>query len=97
MKVLKFQSLVPADSPHPDKDKILLYMRHGTLTAAAPGIPKDWITQEHIPCEIVCYEADGFMWTSMDIWHFETYDPPLPDDFVEVAREHYLDHLTQLR
>ncbi len=94
-KVLKFQSLIPSDVPHPDKSKIIIYMRHGKKTAAAPGIPKDWLTGEHIPCGMICYEADGYLWTSMDLWHFDKYNFPLPDEFAEMAKPHYLNHISQ--
>ena len=30
-------------------------------------------------------------------WHFETYNFELPDDFVIIAKEHYLDHVRERR
>ena len=93
MKKLEFVSLEPSTVPHPDKDKILVFMKHGFMAAVAPGIPTDILTGEHIPCEIIAYEACGYTWTSMDAWHFETYNFQLPDDFIEIAQDHYLDHI----
>ena len=93
MKKLEFLSLEPSSTPHPDKDKILVFMRQSPKTAVAPGIPKDWLTGEHIPCGMIAYEACDYYWTSMDAWHFETYNFQLPDDFVEIALTHYLDHM----
>lgn len=92
VKILKFESLEPSDEPHPDKDKIILFMRHGRMTAVAPGIPTDWITGKPIPCDMISYRGFGWYWTTMDIWHFETYNLELPRDFIEIAREHCLDH-----
>ena len=85
--------MTPSLVSHQDKDKILVFMKHGHVKSVSPGIAKDWLTGERIPCELVAYEACGFLWTSLDIWHFETYNFPLPDDFVETAKGHWLDHL----
>lgn len=93
MTNLKFLSLIPSLVPHQEKDKILVFMKHGHVFSASPGVAKDWLTGEHIPCGIEAYEACGFCWTSLDIWHFETYNFPLPEDFVEAAKGHWLDHL----
>lgn len=68
-------------------------MRHGVVVAAAPGIPKDWLTGEQIGCEMITYAAFDFYWTSIDAWHFATYNLQLPEDFIAVAREHHLDHI----
>ncbi len=93
MKKLEFLSLSPSSIPHQDKDKILVFMKHGHIFSASPGVAKNWLTGEHIPCELEAYEACGFCWTSLDIWHFETYNLSLPADFIETAKEHWLDHL----
>ncbi len=93
MKILEFVSLEPSSTPHPDKAKILVFMKHSPVKAVAPGIPKDRLTADRIPCEMICYEALGYIWTSMDTWHFEKYNFKLPDDFIEIAIEHYLDRL----
>lgn len=93
MQRLEFLSLEPSSTPHPDKERILVFMKQSTVTAAAPGIPKDLLTGARIPCEMIAYEACGYYWTSMDTWHFENYNFPLPDDFIAVAKNHYLDHI----
>ena len=93
MKKLEFLSLEPSQTPHPGKDKILVFMKHSPVKSVAPGIPKDRLTGEHIPCEMISYSAFDYYWTSMDIWHFETYNFQLPDDFAAIAEEHYLDHI----
>lgn len=92
MRKLEFLSLEPSKIPHPEKDKILVFMKQSPMISAAPGIPKDRLTGEHIPCEMIIYSACDYYWTSMDIWHFETYNFHLPDDYVAIAEEHYLDH-----
>lgn len=93
MTKLEFLSLTPSLVPHQDKDKILVFMKHGHVMSVSPGVSKDWLTGEHIPCELEAYEACGFCWTSLDTWHFETYNFPLPDDFAKTAKDHWLDHL----
>ena len=93
MTNLKFLSLIPSSVPHQEKDKILVFMKHGHVFSVSPGVAKDWLTGEHIPYGLEAYEACGFCWTSLDIWHFETYNFPLPDDFIETAKRHWLDHL----
>ena len=93
MKQLIFESMAPSNAPDPGKDKILLFMRHSPVKAASPGIAKDWLTGESIPCEICVYEACGYWWTSVDVWHYDAYNFRLPDEYVAIAREHYLDHL----
>ena len=93
MTKLKFLSLIPSSTPHQDKDKILVFMKHGHVRSVSPGIAKDCLTGDDLPCELEAYEARGFCWTSVDIWHFERYNFPLPDDFIETAKEHWLDHL----
>ena len=97
MKRLFFNSTVPTEVPYPDKDKILVFMKHGANQAAVPGIPRDMLTGETIPCEMIAYEECGYIWTSADTWHFETYNFELPDDFVIIAKEHYLDHVRERR
>ena len=92
-KQLQFESLVPSETPEPGKDRILLFMRHGKVITAASGIAKDWLTGESIPCEICVREACGYYWTSVDTWHYDTYNFRVPTDFTVVAKEHYLDHL----
>ena len=93
VKKLEFLSLVPSQTPHPDKDKILVFMKQSPVAAIAPGIPTDRLTGEHIPCGLIAYEAFDYCWTSMDAWNFENYNFPLPDDFIEIASKHYLDHI----
>jgi len=95
LKKLEFLSMKPSAIPHSDKDIILVFMKHGNAGAASPGIPKDYLTGDPIPCEMLVYEAEGYSWTSMDVWHFETYNFQRPEDYVEAAKEHYLDHLRQ--
>ena len=97
LKKLEFLSLVPSQTPHPDKDKILVFMKQSPIAAIAPGIPKDRLTGEHIPCEMIAYEAFDYCWTSMDTWHYETYNFRLPEDFIAIAKEHYLDHRKRYR
>ena len=92
---LEFESLVPSDIINPDKEKVLCFMRHGIIRAAAPGIAKNYLTGESIPVEICGYERCGYYWTSVDIWHFETYNFPLPAEFLRIAKDHYLDHLKE--
>ena len=87
MKKLEFLSLEPSQTPHPGKDKILVFMKHSPVKSVAPGIPKDRLTGEHIPCEMISYSAFDYYWTSMDIWHFETYNFQLPDDFCRQPSE----------
>ena len=93
MKKLEFMSLEPSSISHPDKEKILVFMKQSPITAVAPGIPKDRLTGESIPCGMIAHEAFDYYWTSMDTWHFETYNFSLPDDFVAIAKDHYLDHI----
>ena len=93
MRTLYFNSEIPCVIEHPDKAKILVFMRHGEMMAASPSAPKDRITGESIPVDEVIYASEGYTWTSVDTWYFDTYNFQLPDDFIQIALEHYLDHL----
>lgn len=92
-KILEFVSEVPSQIPHPDKDKILLFMKHGRVGAVAAGFARDMLTGELIPGGWCMLEACGYIWSSKDVWHFEQYNFTLPEDFILLAREHCLDHL----
>ena len=67
MKKLEFISLEPSKDPIPDKEKVLVFMKQSPIIAVAPGIPKDRLTGEPIPCEMIAHETFDYHWTSMDI------------------------------
>ena len=92
MRKLEFLSLEQSN-PQPDKDKILLFMKHSPVIASSPGISKNYLTREHLATEMTVYSAFGYYWTSADIWYYEVYNYQLPNEFVALAKEHYLDHI----
>ena len=93
VKELVFESMEPSETPDSDKDKILLFMKHSPVIAASPGVAKDKLTGKSLPVAVCVYEAYGYWWTSVDIWHYSAYNLRLPCEFIAIAKEHYLDHL----
>lgn len=57
MKELESVTLAPSQTPHPDIEKILIFMKHSPAAAIAPGFQKDEVTGERIPYEMIAYDA----------------------------------------
>ncbi|MCH5299014.1 MAG: hypothetical protein J1E96_04540 [Ruminococcus sp.] len=72
-----------SDVPHPDKEKILVFMKSADVKGVSPAILTDVISGERIKGEL-CFLASGnYNWRSDITYYFEKYNLKLPDDFVE--------------
>ena len=71
------------DTPIPNKEKVLSYMRNAEELAAATGIAKDAFTGEIIPEEWLAWGDGRYSWDTRILYHFEKYNLRLPDDFID--------------
>ena len=65
-----------------NKSKILLYLRNGEVIAAAAGRAVDILTGEKIQEEWLLFTDGVYQWDTSLIYHFNKYDIPLPQDFI---------------
>lgn len=78
------------NTPNPNKEKILWYMKRAPVSWAAPGVLRDVMTGEymHIPWHV---HSDGeYAWCSSLWYYVEKYDYELPAEFVKkIVRSSY--------
>lgn len=73
--------------PDVNKDKVLDYLKQGTIIAGCPGILRDVFTGERIPGCWSVYTDGVYEWESDIIYYYETYNLRLPSDFMEYVCE----------
>ena len=79
---VKFVELHAMKTEMQNKQKVLRYLKHGKHPIVAPMFYKDRETNK--PAVEAYYLDDGvYTWSSDIIYHFEKYNYPLPDDFIE--------------
>lgn len=71
------------NTPHPDKGKIVWYMKKAPVVAYACGIARDVMTREYIHSPWSLQSDGEYEWDSYVWYYVEKYDYPLPADFVE--------------
>lgn len=71
--------------PIEGKDKVLNYLKSGSVIAVAPGIPKDVLTGQKIPGDMTLQSDGEFEWRSEIAYYFDKYNLKLPDEFIEIA------------
>ena len=67
-----------------EKKKLLAYMNKFEPCAAV-GKLDDCVTGEELDFENVGFEANGYIWTSQDIYHIANYYAAVTDDFLRLA------------
>lgn len=65
-----------------NKDKVLEYMKHATVIAAAPGRVRDIFTNKPVPGEMLAYSDGSYYWGSEAIYYFDRYNLKLPEEFI---------------
>lgn len=72
------------DSPPPEKDKVLKYLKSGKAGAMSPSILYDRVSNgAGIIKNPVCYNDGVYAWRSDVIYYYEKYNIDLPDDFIK--------------
>ena len=66
-----------------NKEKVLRYLTHANITAAAPGSAVDIISGEKIRGELLAYSDGEYEWTSTVPFYVERYNLKLPDEFIK--------------
>jgi hypothetical protein len=73
------------EMPIERKNKVLSYMKKAPVIAVSPTLPRDVISGERIPGELLMHEKDGYSWRSDVIYYVDKYNLTLPDDFIALA------------
>ena len=73
------------EKPIPEKEMVLSFMRKAKVVSVAPMMYRDKETGERA-IEAYCQQAGKYGWTSETLYHFERYNYPLPEDFIEYIR-----------
>ncbi|MBR2934817.1 MAG: hypothetical protein IKB79_04485 [Oscillospiraceae bacterium] len=67
----------------PQKRKVLHFLKAFRPTSATSGKVFDVVSQQSVDnLYNVCYEYCGFFWSETDIYHFEKYNMPLNQSFL---------------
>ena len=74
-----------SDFAVPEKNKLLLYLKHGRIAAASSIKLKDVLTGEYIPGETLYYTDGEYAWRSDLCYYFEKYNFILPPEFISHA------------
>ena len=67
---------------HPEKEKILKYLKSGEEYGAAAMSMKDVFTGKYTGIEYIFFADDKYAWSTELIYHVEKYDCKLPEDFL---------------
>lgn len=68
----------------PQKKKVLHFLKAFKPTSVTSGKVFDAVSQQSVEnLYNVCYEYYGFFWSETDIYHFEKYDMPLNQSFLD--------------
>ena len=71
-----------ADDVHPDKAKIIDYLKNGgKILCASTGIPKDAFTKETIKMDEVIRKDQKYAWPNILAYYVEKYNLRLPREF----------------
>ena len=74
-----------SDTPIPEKNRMLAYLRRSRVAAVSSVRLTDFFTGESIPGE-ACYYTDGkHAWRSDLCYYFEKYNFILPQAFINAA------------
>lgn len=68
---------------HKNKEMILDYMKHGKISAVAPGYLQDVIDNNTRINNLTCYTDGTYTWRSDVIYYFDKYNIALPNDFID--------------
>jgi hypothetical protein len=69
------------DSPYEGMDKIVYYLKHGTIDCAAIEIPHDVFSGDIIPMEKLGMNDGKYTWFNILAYYVEKYNLRLPKDF----------------
>ena len=72
-----------SEMPHPEKQRIVNYLRSGRKIAAAAGSFKDALTGSVIPTEALVFTDGTYVWQSDLTYYVEKYNLTLPGQFVK--------------
>ena len=72
---------------HPQKQKILAYMKAGKDDGIRCSHVHDYIEDENVMLTVRLYTDGEYSWTSEEIYHFEKYNLELNEDFVKKVFE----------
>ena len=81
----KYPSIYTAicNEPHPQKGKILAYLKSRKASAVSPGFYRDVIDNKTIINSPKCYTDGTYLWRSDTIYYFEKYNLRLNQDFID--------------
>lgn len=78
-----------SENAHPEKDRIINYLKNGRGTVAAPGYYTDVVTGKTVHITKAILTDDEYSWPSVFPYYVEKYNLKLPDIFVsKILNEH---------
>lgn len=80
-----YQNIRISPVPHPEKEKIVAFMKSGEHFAHAPMEVWDITTGETVDIPMQSFKSDELFWTNMDTYNFERHDMELSQEFIESA------------
>lgn len=77
-----------SDVAIPEKNRVMLYLKRGHVTAASSTRFTDAFTGDTIPGEALCYTDGEYAWRSDLCYYFEKYNFVLPPEFIAKVNNH---------
>lgn len=71
------------DVPLNEKQKILEYLKNGTVHSVAPGFAKDVFSGDRIRGSLMILTDGSFAWRSDTAYYVEKYNIALPEKFIK--------------
>ena len=76
-----------SDTPIPEKEKILAYLKSGTYDGVRCSLLYDYVKDVGTTESIFLYTDGEYIWTSEEIYHFEHYNLALNPEFIQMFTE----------
>ena len=75
--------------PIDNKQKILSYLKAGEDDGVRCSSVHDYVTDEYTGSTIHLYTDGEYFWDDEEIYHFEKYNIPLTNDFLQKVANYY--------